>query len=113
VGAVASEAQCQLGDDGSAGKPRKISTESGPRALDVEATEGVEITSGLGVQLRRALSEEVERTPEAPRRPPRATREHRPHPRLSHDETQDPRRLEIVEDVQDDGLGREEGHAER
>jgi len=64
IGAVAAEAERELGDDGSAGEAREIGAEPRSGALDVEAAEGVEITSRLGVQLGRALGEEVEGTPE-------------------------------------------------
>ena len=64
---VSSEAERELGDDGRAGEARELGRELGPRTLDLEIAEGVEVAAGLDVELRATLSEEIERASEPAR----------------------------------------------
>ena len=110
IGGVAAEAERELGDGRRAGEPAEILGELGALLRDVEGAQGIEIAARLGVELRAALREQIERAAEPARGAARALREHAPHPRLTRDQPQDPRRLQVVERVEDDRVGREQRH---
>jgi len=107
---ILSESQRQLGNGRRAGKAAHVFSEHGPRTNDIESTEGVKIATRLRVELRGALREEVERAAEAPRGAARPLGKNTAHSAIARDEAKDARGLEVVEGVENNGVGGQDCH---
>src|SRR5439155_6381191 len=105
------ESQGELRDDGGAREATEVRAELRSRARDVEGTEGIEVAPSFDVDLGRSLREEIERATKAPARPTCTASEDGTEASIVGHHAKDARRLEVVEPMQDDGLGEEQRHA--
>src|SRR5687767_6108642 len=108
---LTAETQRELRERRCAGEAAEVLGERRTRPLNIERSQCMEIATWLRGYLRDAAREEVQRAAVAAPAAASAARERRLDPELARRDPHDARGLEIVEDVQDDGIGPEEGHA--
>src|SRR5450830_2180005 len=107
------KAKSELGDCGRAREAPHVFREHRSRAHDVESAQRIQIATGLCVELCDTLGKEIERGPESPSGSARALGQHAAHAAVARDETQDAGGLEVVEGVEDDGVGSEDCHTSK
>ncbi len=104
------EVEDELGERGGPGEAPEIGAQGGSCVRNLERAQGLELAALLEVEVGDPLDEEVERHPESAAGPPHSFGERRLHADSAGLEPDDAGGFRIVEGVEDDGLGGDEGH---